>query len=183
MPDVRWCHPSIRRASHTRRESKHFVAFRPSAVAPGAPVRQRPKQDPGRAAFRSTCPESHRHLAHVVALQHSGSALALSKRTAQAPRLAGTAHLLIAFYCGHLRRPSSATIRGAAALARVLEWGTRRTKTVRIHPRGLPDAHRASLPSARPAMRPLRATGGTVVPHHLTSACSGLATLAADARR
>ena len=157
MPDVRWCHPIIRRASHTRRESKHVVGFRPSAVASGAAVHQEPRRDPGRAASLSTCPESLSNLAHFVALEHSGSAPAFAKRTSRSRFSAGTTYLLIAFYCGHLQRSSSAPIRGAAASPRVLKWGTIRTRTVRLHPRSIPETHRASLSPPR-ALRPLRAT-------------------------
>ena len=181
MPDVRWCHPCIRRASHIRREGKHVVELRPCAVAPGAAARQRPKPDPGRAAALSTC------------RNHTGRSRTLWRSNIRACACIYEENLSNSSHGRHrvpshrlLLRSSTAAVIGhhpwCGGIGEGSEMGHQKNQD-RAHSSAQHSRRtRASLSPPR-AMQPLRATGPTVVPHHLTSACSGLATLAADARR
>ena len=87
MPDVRWCHPSIRRASRSRGEGKNPGGLRSCAVAPVAAVRQ----TRGGARRTAVLPLmrlwAHRHLAHFVALEHSWPVRSFTKETARRPLL------------------------------------------------------------------------------------------------
>ena len=104
MPDVRWCHPSIRRASHPRREGKHLLGFRACAVAHGALFVRRgggtvgsPPFSPrarGRAGSSRTSWRSNIR----------GGLLHSRREPFEGQCLSGTAYLPIAFCCGLLQR-------------------------------------------------------------------------------
>ena len=181
MPDVRWCHPSIHPASHARRESRHVVRFRPCAVAPGAAVRQEPRRDPvARHLFPRA--RSHTWSRALRGARTFGACARIHEENLSRPlhgRHCLPSHRL-------LLRSSTAAVVGhhpwCGGIVEGSEMGHQRNQDRAFasaqHSRSAPGGTIGTTRRAAASRN-----SGTVVPHHLTPACSGLATLAADARR
>jgi hypothetical protein len=181
MPDVRWCHPSIHRASRLRGESKHLVGVRSRAVAPVATVRQTQGGPWGRG-FSSHVPVVAQASRALRAARAFEACAGIHEENLSRPLLGRCrlpSHRL-------LLRSSTAGVVGRhpsyGGIAEGSEMGHHKNRD-RVHSSA---QHSRSAPGATIATTCRTAASrncGTVVPHHLTSACSGLATLAADARR
>ena len=182
MPDVRWGHPSIRGVARSRGEGKHLVSFRSRTVAPDAAVRQRPGRDRGIATALPTRMCSPRHLAHFVALEHLGPVPVFTKRTFRGPLLGR--HRLPSHRL--LLRSSTAGVVGrhpwCGGIAEGSEMGHHKNQD-RAHSSAQHSGTAPGVTSATTRSTAASRYSGTVVPPHLTPACSGLAALAADARR
>ena len=164
-------------------ESRHLVSIWSRAVAPAASVHPTPERD--RAPVAGRPPSTMSELAHSGGARTPRTCSTIHARVsvrlgARPPRPTFSSLSAAGIYSG----PLSAVIRGASASPKVLQWGTIRRSERAFFRRAtcnqrLGRIHRHHWPFGRP----LRVTSAGFKPRNLTPACSGLATLAADARR
>ena len=183
MPDVRLRHPNTCRVPRPRGEGRYLISLQVRAVPPAAGVCRTPERDGTPVAAEPS--ETFRSLAHcggartprACSVRHGRVPVRLSagpaRPTFSSPSTAG-------IYIGRL----SAGVPGASASPRGLQWGTTRGSVRGLIRSAALNKHLPRVDRHRgPAVQPLRATSASLKPRNLTPACSGLAALAADARR